>query len=153
MEPLYMIIRSGWHAGTQISRDINVTGFHLNIDGVYLGTVWCDSEDMVQWSSSLQVRAFAIPFRCFMAVADVYIRGATARVMKCLPAVWTGGRASVFLIELHLNGVTPESYLTEMFTRQTCRCLASHSHAAAVKHTSAAAAVMKTCKAVLWKQT
>lgn len=52
-----------------------MTAFHSNIDGVYLGTVWCESEDTVQRSSSLQVRAFAIPFRCFMAGADIYIQG------------------------------------------------------------------------------
>lgn len=45
-----------------------------------------------------------------------------------------------FLIELNLNAVNPKSYLTVVFARQTCWCLASHSHVAAIKHTSAAAA-------------
>lgn len=74
-------------------------GVQLNIDGVYLGTVCCESKDMVQWSSSLQVRAFTIPLRCFMAVADIYIHGATAslvREIECQPSIWYMGHAPFF---------------------------------------------------------
>lgn len=62
-------------------------GFHANIDGVYLGTVCCESEDMVQRSSRLQVRTFAIPFRCFMGVDDINVQGGHSGEVACQPAV------------------------------------------------------------------
>lgn len=61
-------------------------------------------------------------------------RGPQHGEMGRQPAVWSMGRTSGFLFELNLNGVTPESYV------------------AAVKHTSAAAAVViKTWKERRWR--
>lgn len=62
-------------------------GISANIYGVYLGTVWRESEDMAQWSSLFQVRALAITFSFFIAAPDIYVQGATVKIRGILTQV------------------------------------------------------------------